>query len=52
MWNLGLTKSQVKDLEKIQKCALKIILKDGYNSYELACDFSNKTYLQNTLIMH
>ena len=37
----GLTKGQLKDLEKIQKVALKIILSDNYESYEVACDGFN-----------
>ena len=37
VWNSGLTKSQINDLEKIQKVALKIILGDDYNTYDLAC---------------
>ena len=41
IWNSGLTKGQVKDLEKIQKVALKIILNDEYQSYEVACDIFN-----------
>ena len=41
VWNSGLTKGQVNDLEKIQKIALKIILEDDYRSYDLACNFFN-----------
>ena len=37
IWNSGLTKSQVMDLEKIQKVALKIILGDKYDGYDSAC---------------
>ena len=39
VWNSGLTKSQISELEKVQKVALKIILGDQYYSYELACNF-------------
>ena len=39
IWNSSLTKSQIHDLEKIQKVSLKIILGDQYNSYKSACDF-------------
>ena len=39
VWNSGLTKGQIKDLERIQKVALRIILDDGYSSYEVACEF-------------
>ena len=37
VWNSGLTKAQISDLEGIQKVALKIILGDGYSSYDNAC---------------
>ena len=39
VWNSGLTKSQISELEKVQKVALKIILGDNYHSYKLACNF-------------
>ena len=45
IWNSGLTKGQVNDLEKIQKVALKIILGDDYRSYDVACTFFNVTQL-------
>ena len=41
IWNSGLTKMQVNDLEKIQKIAFKIILEDSYISYEVACTILN-----------
>ena len=41
IWNSGLTKAQIKDLEKIQKVALKIILDENYVSYEVACTLVN-----------
>ena len=41
IWNSGLTKGQVADLEKIQKIALKIILDDNYISYDVACTLMN-----------
>ena len=37
VWNSGLTKCQVRDLEKIQKVALKIILGNKYQSFKEAC---------------
>ena len=37
MWNSGLTKRQIGDIENIQKVALKIILGDDYSNYSLAC---------------
>ena len=39
IWNFGLTKGQDSDLEKIQKVALRIILADDYESYDLACSY-------------
>ena len=39
IWNSGLTKGQVNDLETIQKVALKIILGDDIRSYDMACSF-------------
>ena len=36
-WNSGLTKSQSKQIEKIQKVAFKIILSHKYQTYEAAC---------------
>ena len=41
IWNSGLTKGQVADLEKIQKIAPKIILEDNYISYDVACTLMN-----------
>ena len=41
VWNSGLTKGQINDLEKIQKVALKIILFENYRSYDLACSLFN-----------
>ena len=37
VWNSGLNKSQIREIEKIQKVALKIILGHKYESYESAC---------------
>ena len=36
VWHFNLTKSQEEDLERVQKVACKIILKDQYQSYENA----------------
>ena len=41
IWNSGLTKGQVNDIEKIQKVSLRIILADDYRSYDLACESLN-----------
>ena len=37
IWNSGLTKGQIYELEKIQKVALKIILGNKFKSYKEAC---------------
>ena len=37
IWNSGLTKRQIYELEKIQKDALKIILGNQFTSYKEAC---------------
>ena len=39
IWNSSLNQSQVKEIEKIQKVALKIILGQQYNSYLSACTY-------------
>ena len=36
VWNSSLTLGQEKELERVQKVALRIILKDGYENYENA----------------
>ena len=41
IWNSGLTKKQVGDLERIQKVALKIILAEKYENYHNACKIIN-----------
>ena len=41
IWNSGLTKGQVHQLEKIQKVAFYIILEDKKVSYEEACEYFN-----------
>ena len=41
VWNSGITKQQIKDIERIQKVALKIILGDDYTEYDQACSYFN-----------
>ena len=36
VWHSSLTRENREDLERIQKCAVKIILKDSYTTYENA----------------
>ena len=47
IWNSGLTQIQISDLERIQKVSLKIILGDGYKSYDLACEHFKIETLSN-----
>ena len=35
-WNPGLTKAQINQVERVQKCALAIILEENYQSYQSA----------------
>ena len=37
VWHPGLTKKESLDIEGIQKIAMKIILQEGYITYQLAC---------------
>jgi hypothetical protein len=41
IWNSGLTKAQISELEKVQKVAIRIILDENYVSYEVACTLMN-----------
>ena len=47
VWHSGLTQSQSKDLERIQKVALKIILADSYLSYANALSVCNLDTLED-----
>ena len=38
VWHSGLTEKNKRDLERVQKSALKIILKDRYIKYKNALD--------------
>jgi hypothetical protein len=46
IWNSGLTKGQINDLEKIQKVAFRIILDESYTTYEVACTLLNVSPLE------
>ena len=41
IWNAGLTSSQIRDIERIQKVALKIILSEKYENYDNALKIFN-----------
>ena len=44
VWHSGLTIQQSRDIERVQKLAMKIILQGAYKNYQLACDtFSTQT---------
>ena len=46
-WNSGLTKAQINQLERVQKCALAIILQEDYVSYRHAQSSVNLESLQD-----
>ena len=46
-WNSGLTKAQINQLERAQKCALAIILQEDYISYSHALSTVNLESLQD-----
>ena len=41
VWHASLTLQNIEDLERVQKSALKIILKNKYNDYNQACELLN-----------
>ena len=41
VWHSSLTQEDEQSLERIQKSALKLILKEKYKNYENACDILN-----------
>ena len=41
VWNSGITKTQVAQLERIQRCALAIILADQFKDYKTALKSTN-----------
>ena len=46
VWHPGLTKTQTKDIERIQKISFKIILGQNYLNYENACNYFSTTTLE------
>ena len=46
VWHSSLTKSQSKQIEKVQKTAFKIILGKSYIEYEVACTLLNTEPLE------
>ena len=47
IWHSGLTDDNRNDLERVQKSALKIILKNKYKSYQNALNFLELENLEN-----
>ena len=47
IWNSGLTKAHVREIENVQKVALKIILDDSYLSYNVACTLMSTIPLEH-----
>ena len=41
IWNSGPTKREEKELEKVQKVALKVVLGEHYSSYDVAWTLLN-----------
>ena len=48
VWNSSLTKGQELELERVQKVALRIILKDDYENYKSAPFFMLTSYPKRT----
>ena len=46
-WNSGLTKAQINQMERVQKCALAIILQEDYLAYSHALSSVNLESLQD-----
>ena len=44
MWHSSLTKENREDLERVQKAALKVILKEDYSNYE---DALKQTHMES-----
>ena len=47
VWTSGLTKDEINQLERIQKCAFAIILAEKYSSYKSALKKLNKATLSS-----
>ena len=55
VWQSTITKGEQLDLERVQKCALRIILKDNYGSYQEAlelCDLETLKSRRNKLSLN
>ena len=47
IWHSSLTEDNANDLERVQKCALKIILKENYKNYQHALNLLELDSLEN-----
>ena len=47
IWHSSLTDDNANDLERVQKCALKIILKENYKNYQQALNLIELESLEN-----
>ena len=47
VWNANLTKQNIQDLERVQKNAFRLILKDKYYNYNHALEYLNLQNLQD-----
>ena len=52
VWNSGITKANRKSIERIQKAAWKVILKDKYKNYEDALKYLNMDNLNERRNKH
>ena len=46
VWHSNLTQHDRNNIERVQKCALAVILGDSYNSYDYALKVTNLTTLE------
>ena len=51
VWHSGLTLTQSKNIERIQKTAFKMILKQNYTNYNLACNTLSTQTLHERRVM-
>ena len=47
VWHSSLTRGEELEIERIQRCALRLILSDKYESYEIALEVANLETLKN-----
>ena len=54
VWSSSICKGEQLDIERVQKCALRAILKEGYNSYEdalITCNLDTLKARRNQLCL-